>query len=57
MSPEAFATQRALGQQAATQFARIYGSSPMGAVPAEVQQSAGVRPVDYLGGLPRTGIV
>jgi len=57
MSPEAFAAQRALGQQAATQFARIYGSSPMGAVPAEVQQSAGVRPVDYLGGLPRTGIV
>jgi len=57
MSPEAFATQRALGQQAATQFARIYGASPMGAVPTEVQQSAGVQPIDYLTGLPRTGIV
>jgi hypothetical protein len=57
MSPEAFATQRALGQQAATQFARIYGQSPMGAVPQEVQQSQGVNQVDYLSGLPRTGIV
>lgn len=57
LSPEAFATQRALGQQAATQFARLYGQSPMGAVPAEVRQGAGVAPVDYLGGLPRTGIV
>ena len=57
MSPEAFATQRALGQQAATQFARLYGSSPMGAVPAEVQQSQGAKQVDYLSGIPRTGIV
>ena len=57
MSPEAFATQRALGQQAALQFARLYGQSPMGAVPANVQQSAGLPAVDYLSGLPRTGIV
>jgi hypothetical protein len=49
MAPEAFATQRGLGQQAALQFARLYGQSPMGAVPAEVQQSAGLPPVDYLG--------
>lgn len=49
MSPEAFATQRGLGQQAALQFARLYGQSPMGAVPPEVQQSAGLPPVDYLG--------
>ena len=57
MSPEAFATQRALGQQAATQFARIYGQSPMGAVPQKVQQGQGASQVDYLSGLPRTGIV
>jgi len=57
MAPEAFATQRGLGQQAAIQFARIYGQSPMGAVPQEVQQSQGVNQVDYLTGFPRTGIV
>jgi len=57
MAPEAFATQRAMGQQAATQFARLYGQSPMGAVPQDVQQGAGIPAVDYLTGLPRTGIV
>lgn len=56
MAPEAFATQRGLGQQAALQFARLYGQSPMGAVPANVQQGAGVPPVDYLSGLPRVGV-
>jgi hypothetical protein len=56
-APEAFATQRGLGQQAALQFARLYGQSPMGAVPQEVQQSQRIAPVDYLKGLPRTGIV
>ena len=56
-APEAFATQRGLGQQAAIQFARLYGQSPMGAVPQEVQQSQGVNQIDYLTGLPRTGIV
>lgn len=56
MAPEAFATQRGLGQQAALQFARLYGQSPMGAVPQEVQQSQGVNQVDYLTGLPRTGL-
>ena len=55
LSPEAFATQRGLGQQAALQFARLYGQSPMGAVPANIQQSAGVAPVDYLSGIPVTG--
>ena len=55
-SPEAFATQRGLGQQAAVQFARLYGQSPMGAVPQNVQQSQGVENVDYLTGLPRVGI-
>ena len=57
MAPETFATQRGLGQQAALQFARLYGQSPMGAVPQDVQQGAGIPAVDYLTGLPRTGIV
>jgi hypothetical protein len=57
MAPESYATQRGLGQQAAIQFARLYGQSPMGAVPQEVQQSQGANQIDYLSGLPRTGIV
>jgi hypothetical protein len=56
-APEAFATQRGLGQQAAVQFARLYGQSPMGAVPQEVQQSQGLPQTDYLSGLPRTGLM
>lgn len=48
LAPEAFATQRALGQQAATQFARLYGQSPMGAVPPEVSAGTGIPPIDYL---------
>jgi hypothetical protein len=56
MAPESYATQRGLGQQAAIQFARLYGQSPMGAVPQEVQQSQGANQIDYLSGLPRTGI-
>ena len=56
-APEAFATQRGLGQQAAVQFARLYGQSPMGAVPQEVQQSQGGPQIDYLSGLPRTGLM
>ena len=56
-SPDAFATQRGLGQQAAVQFARLYGQSPMSAVPQEVQQGQGVPQIDYLSGLPRTGLM
>jgi len=56
-SPDAFATQRGLGQQAAVQFARLYGQSPMGAVPLEVQQGQGGPQIDYLSGLPRTGLM
>ena len=56
MAPEAFATQRGLGQQAALQFARLYGQSPMGAVPQNVQQSQGIGNVDYLNNLPRVGV-
>ena len=57
MSPNAFATQQGLGQQAALQFARLYGQSPMGAVPENVQQGQGLPQTDYLSGLPRTGII
>jgi hypothetical protein len=57
MSPDTFATQRGLGQQAAVQFARLYGQSPMGAVPQEIQQSQGLPQTDYLSGLPRTGLI
>jgi hypothetical protein len=56
MAPEAYATQRGLGQQAALQVARLYGQSPMGAVPQNVQQSQGIGNVDYLSNLPRVGI-
>jgi len=56
MSPEAYSTQRGLGQQAAVQFARLYGQSPMGAVPQNVQQSQGIGNVDYLSNLPRVGV-
>ena len=56
IAPEAFATQRGLGQQAALQFARLYGQNPVGAVPQNVQQSQGINQVDYITGLPRTGI-
>jgi hypothetical protein len=56
MAPEAYATQRGLGQQAAIQFARLYGQSPMGAVPQNVQQSQGIGNVDYLSNLPRVGV-
>ncbi len=56
-APDTFATQRGLGQQAAVQFARLYGQSPMGAVPLEVQQSQGGPQIDYLSGLPRTGLM
>ena len=56
MSPNAFATQQGLGQQAALQFARLYGQSPMSAVPASVQQSQGVGQIDYLSNIPRIGV-
>jgi len=48
LSPNAFATQQALGQQAAVQFGRLYGQNPMNAVPADVRKNSGVAPVDYL---------
>jgi len=56
MSPNAFATQRGLGQQASLQFARLYGQSPISAVPEEVQKSQGVSPVDYLSNSLKSGV-
>lgn len=57
LAPEAFATQKALGQQAALQFARLYGQSPMGAVPQEVTQSTAGPVIDYLSEAKRKYIV
>lgn len=48
LSPNAFAVQQGLGQQAALQFQRLYGTSPMEAVPLNVQKNAGVPPIDYI---------
>jgi len=48
LSPNAFATQQALGQQASTQFARLYGQNPMESVPADVKNNSGIAPFDYL---------
>lgn len=57
LAPEAFATQKALGQQAALQFSRLYGQSPMGAVPQEVTQSTASPVIDYLSEAKRKYIV
>jgi len=57
LSPNAFATQQALGKQAAIQFQRLYGFSPMESVPASVQTQKGIPEVDYLSGIPRTGAI
>ena len=48
LSPNAFATQQALGQQAAVQFGRLYGQNPMNSVSANVKKNSGIAPVDYL---------
>jgi hypothetical protein len=56
MNPNAFATQQAFGQQAALQFARLYGQNPMGAVPGAVQQGTGLSPVDYLSAAGRNRV-
>jgi hypothetical protein len=57
MAPEAFALQRGLGQQASAEFARLYGQSPMGAVPMGLTQSAEVPQVDYLAEARRRAII
>lgn len=55
-SPEAFALNRALGQQMTRQFERTYGVSPYGAVEPDVMLGGGVRPVNYTAGIqPQIG--
>lgn len=57
MSPAAFSINRGLGDQNTAAFARLYGSSPMGAVPTDVQANAGLPPINYLQNIPRTGVI
>jgi hypothetical protein len=47
-SPEAYALNKGLGQQMTTQFARLYGQSPYGAVQPEVAFAPKGVPADYL---------
>ena len=55
-SPEAFALNRALGQQMTRQFAQTYGVSPYGAVEPQVAYGGGVGPVNYTAGIqPQIG--
>ena len=51
MNPQAFAMNRAMGDQQATAFARLYGANPAGSVPGNVSNNAGIDPVDYLGAI------
>ena len=57
MAPEAFGIQRGLGQQSAMEFARLYGQSPMGAVPMDITQSTAGPQVDYLAEARRRAII
>lgn len=57
LSPQAFALNRALGDQNMAAFARMYGASPSASVPLEVKNNSGVPPVDYLRGIPRIGVI
>ena len=56
-NPQAFALNRALGDQNMAAFARLYGAAPAASVPTDVAANAGVPPVDYLRGIPRTGVI
>jgi hypothetical protein len=47
-SPEAYALNKGLGQQMTTQFARLYGQSPYGAVQPEVAFAPNGMPANYL---------
>jgi len=48
VSPNAFATQQGLGKQAALQYGRLYGESPMESVSQDVSKNQGIGPIDYL---------
>ena len=47
-APQAFALNRAMGEQAALQFQRLYGQSPFASVEPAVMQPATVPQVDYM---------
>ena len=57
MNPTAFALNRAMGDQQAMAFARLYGQAPMSAVPFGVSSNAGTPPVDYLAQARQSPIV
>ena len=57
LAPEAFATQKGLGQQASMQFARLYGQAPMGLVPPEISQPSMTPQADYLAQAKRRPVV
>lgn len=50
-SPEAFALNRAIGQQMTRQFERTYGVSPFASVEPQVAYGGGVGPVNYMAGI------
>lgn len=50
-SPEAFALNRALGQQMTRQFERTYGVTPYASVEPEVARGGGVPAVSYTAGI------
>jgi len=52
-SPQAFALNRALGDQYTRQFERTYGVSPYASVEPQVAYGGGVPPVNYTGGIPQ----
>jgi hypothetical protein len=55
-NPEAFALNRALGQQMTRQFGRTYGVSPFASVEPSVAYGGGVAPVNYTAGIaPQIG--
>jgi hypothetical protein len=49
LSPQAFAINRAMGNQMVKQFARLYGEQPYGAVPLNVAFAPTEKPLDYIG--------
>lgn len=50
-SPQAYALNRAMGEQMTRQFARTYGVSPYASVEPQVAFGGGVPPVNYTGAI------
>jgi len=51
MNPQAFAMNRAMGDQLSKQFGALYGINPAGSVPINIQNNQGAPIVDYLGNI------